>query len=200
MVSGSDHAALGGRAMRPGCRAVRSPCGPCHQVHAAQASPYREQVPGLPAAPRKRLAIDQTPVLRDPHDQIEPDGPTGEQSVDVAFPVGDHGHGSSLAKTLAVPHSRRASAPIPSPRRDDYAVAATCRGRVQIAAPTTPITASSAASTAITGWMKNPGVLPLPAGPRPRRFLSRPAKLISLVSWIATTRRPPHCSAVRAAK
>ncbi len=47
--------------------------------------------------------------------------------------------------------------------------------------------------------MKKPGVLPSPAGPKPRRFFARPAKLISVVSCTANTRRPMHCLAVRAA-
>jgi len=46
--------------------------------------------------------------------------------------------------------------------------------------------------------MKKPGVTPSPAGPKPRRLPNRPEKLISVVSWITTIRRPAHCAAVRA--
>ena len=62
---------------------------------------------------------------------------------------------------------------------------------------TTPSNASSSASTATMAWQKNPGVCPSPAGPSPRRPRSRPLKLISVVSWAATIRRPIQADAVR---
>jgi len=55
---------------------------------------------GFMQRPEKPLAVEQTAVLRDAHDQIEPDRPVREQRVDVALPVGHHGHGRSLAKPL----------------------------------------------------------------------------------------------------
>ncbi len=69
----------------------------------------------------------------------------------------------------------------------------------QILASSKPSTASVLLSTAITGRMKNPADTPSPAGPKPRRRSSRPAKLISVVSWAATICRPAQAAAVPAA-
>jgi len=112
---------------------------------------------------------------------------------------------SAIIVTAAASASNRAAVVQPSCQRIDSlsAIARPRRSptgsepRVQIWAPTKPITASSATSTAITGCRKKPGSLPLPPGPSPRRLAARPLKLTSLVSWIATTRRPTHCCAVR---
>ena len=62
--------------------------------------------------------------------------------------------------------------------------------RVQICASSRPRTASVSLSMATRGWMKNPAETPSPAAPSPRRLASRPAKLISVVSWATTIRRP----------
>src|SRR5262245_6467536 len=70
--------------------------------------------------------------------------------------------------------------------------------RVQMRAPTTPSSAPSSASTATTGCMKKPLISLFPVGPSPATGWRERSKLISVVSWAATMRRPLHASTVRA--
>ena len=81
----------------------------------------------------------------------------------------------------------------------DRRAAVSSVGRVQMCACTTPSTASLSTSTATIAWQKKPGVFPSPAGPRPLRPRDRPLKLISVVSWAATIRRPQDDATVRLA-